>query len=41
MNLPSMDTGYAYWNPIDGLSTCTPIDHPEYIMPFGQTVDKG
>ena len=35
-----MDTGYAYWNPIDKLSTCTPIDHPEYIMPFGQTVDS-
>ena len=35
-----MDIGYAYWNPIDLLSTCTPIDHPEYIMPFGQTVDS-
>ena len=36
MNLPSMD-----WNPIYLLSTCTPdmlIDHPKYIMPYGQTI---
>ena len=39
MNLPNMD-----WTPIQndfwGLSTCKPIDHPEYIMPFAQTVDN-
>ena len=32
------------WTPIrndlGGLSTCKPIDHSEYIMPFAQTVDK-
>ena len=37
MNLPNMD-----WTPIHNtkweLSTCKPIDHPEYIMPYGQTV---
>ena len=32
MNLPNMD-----WKQIESLSTCTPIDHPEYILPFGQT----
>ena len=39
MNLPNMD-----WTPIrndlGGLSTCKPIDHSEYIMPFAQTVDN-
>ena len=34
MNLPDMD-----WKPIPKLFTCTPIDHPEYIMPFGQIAD--
>ena len=33
MNLPSMD-----WSQTNFFSTCTPIDHPDYIMPFGQTV---
>ena len=31
------------WTPIHNtkweLSTCNPIDHPEYIMPYGQTID--
>ena len=35
LNLPNMD-----WRPIYFLSTCRPIDHPEYIMPFGQTVNS-
>ena len=39
MNLPNMD-----WTPIHDawgkLSTCNPIDHPEYILPYGQTVDN-
>ena len=35
MNLPNMN-----WTHIKYLSTCTPIDHPEYKMPFGQTVDN-
>ena len=39
MNLPIMDTGYDNWTPIQHSSTCIPIDHPEYIMPFGQKVD--
>ena len=26
------------WIPNKATSTCTPIDHPEYVMPFGQTV---
>ena len=34
MNLPDMD-----WIQIASLFTCTPIDHPEYVMPFGQTID--
>ena len=34
MEIPNMDN----WKPIHTLSTCTPINHPEYIMPFGQTV---
>ena len=28
------------WTPIRSLSTCTPIDHPEYIMPYGQTINS-
>ena len=33
MNLPNMD-----WKPIETLFTCTPVDHPEYILPYGQTI---
>ena len=33
MNLPDM-----IWKPTVYTSTCTPIDHPEFVMPFGQTV---
>ena len=46
MPLPNLDIGYGYWHPIASVSindppryTCTPIDHPEYIMPFAQSVD--
>ena len=50
MHLPNMDIGYTPWQPIfsrfasnDDLKhprySCTPIGHPEYIMPFGQTID--
>ena len=32
------------WTPIHNsfweLSSCNPIDHPEYILPYGQTVDN-
>ena len=34
MNLPNMD-----WIPIANYNTCIPVDHPEYIMPYGQTID--
>ena len=26
------------WIPNKATSTCTPIDHPEFVMPFGQSV---
>ena len=29
------------WKPVIRRSTCNPIDHPDYILPFGQTVDNG
>ena len=35
MNIPTKD-----WMPIYLLSTCTTVDHPEYIMPYGQTIDS-
>ena len=35
MNFPNMD-----WKPIDTLSTCTTINHPEYIMPYGQKINS-
>ena len=35
MNLPNMD-----WIPIENQVTCLPIDHPEYIMPYGQTINS-
>ena len=33
-----MDIGYEHWHPKWFLPTCKPIGHPEYVMPFGQTV---
>ena len=27
------------WKPIASRSTCIPIEHPDYTMPYGQTVD--
>ena len=35
MNAPTKD-----WIPINGQVTCLPIDHPEYIMPYGQTISR-
>ena len=35
MNLPNMN-----WEPISLLSTCIPVDHPEYTMPYGQTINS-
>ena len=35
MNTPTKD-----WMPIKGRTACIPIDHPEYIMPYGQTIDS-
>ena len=26
--------------PIKGRTACIPIDHPEYIMPYGQTISR-
>ena len=40
MNMTSMNIDYGHWHSIKGRSTCTPIDHPEYVMPFGQAVDN-
>ena len=39
-NLPILDVGYDFWRPINFLSSCTPIGHPEYTMPFAQTVEE-
>ena len=35
MNLPNME-----WKQIDNQFSCLPIDHPEYIMPYGQTINS-
>ena len=35
MNLPNME-----WKQIYNQVTCLPIDHPEYIMPYGQTINN-
>ena len=33
-----MDIGYDNWIPNNATFICTPIGHPEFVMPFGQTV---
>ena len=35
MNLPNMD-----WIEIDSFPTCKPVDHPDYIMPYGQKINS-
>ena len=40
MNLQELDIDYGHWHQIFSLTTCTPFDHPEYIMPFGQKIEK-
>ena len=30
--------GYEHWHPNEFFSTCKPFGHPDYVMPFGQTV---